>query len=580
VLFRVPFALSFLALLASASWPGTSLANRPLRDEALCTLPYSQFQPRIVADERGGAIVAWMDYRSYYRSENYAQRLRASGRVDPQWPVNGRSLANGIDSQDHAILAPDGSGGAIVAWELFLTGQRDNIIYVHHLMASGSLDPAWPTEGRALSAIANRQVQPAMASDGDGGAIIVWTDYRSEEADIYAQHVLASGTLDPSWPPDGRAICTARNSQLVPGVVMDDAGGAIIVWVDRRDEDEAGDLYAQHVLSTGVIDPAWPVDGRALCAARELQGPLVAVEDGAGGAIVAWTDTRSTPDGTYSDYYDIYAQHVLASGQLNPAWPEDGLAVCTAPHEQMSPAIVGDGTGGAFVAWLDARGWGADLYAQHLIPSGTDPAWPTDGLAICIGSGSRPAMVADGARGALLVWSDARSGAYDIYGQHIVPSGVDPSWTVDGLAMTTGPGNEIDISIDTDSHGRAVMAWRDDQNGSADIYAMQLHQALPVRPSPRHLANGLRIPAIKPGQPAASSIAFELTAPQLISITVFDVMGRAVRTIAERRELPAGSHAFAWDGADDSGTPLKQGVYLVRLSSQGRSVTRKHVVFH
>lgn len=206
-----------------------------------------------------------------------------------------------------------------------------------------------------------------IETDGEGGVIVAWMDYRSGSSDIYAQHVLASGVVDPAWPTDGTALCTAPVYEVLSCIVSDGAGGAIVTWVGG-----SYGVRAQHVLSSGVVDPAWPVDGRELLPG---EGTIVTVSDGAGGAYIAW----SGPIGggpVYSGYYDIHAQHVLASGDLNPAWPINGLAVCSAPRDQRFPAFVSDGTGGAFLTWGDDRPSGRGDYVQHLLPSGVDPAWP------------------------------------------------------------------------------------------------------------------------------------------------------------------------------------------------------------
>lgn len=44
-----------------------------------------------------------------------------------------------------------------------------------------------------ISAAADDQLIPHIVSDGSGGAIITWMDSRSGTADIYAQGVSASG---------------------------------------------------------------------------------------------------------------------------------------------------------------------------------------------------------------------------------------------------------------------------------------------------------------------------------------------------------------------------------------------------
>src|SRR5207344_1673422 len=98
-----------------------------------------------------------------------------------------------------------------------------------------------------------------------------WLDYRSglSTPDIYAQRVLASGVVDPAWPADGRAVCTANGEQQNPAIVPDGAGGAFVTWADLRDG--ISDIYAQRVLASGVVDPAWPADGLALCTASGPQ---------------------------------------------------------------------------------------------------------------------------------------------------------------------------------------------------------------------------------------------------------------------------------------------------------------------
>ena len=45
----------------------------------------------------------------------------------------------------------------------------------------------------------------------------------------------------------------------------------------------------------------------------------------------------------------------------------------------------------------------------------------------------------------------------------------------------------------------------------------------------------------------------------------FDLAGRRVRRLEERREIGAGGYSMAWDGRDDSGELVPPGVYAVRL---------------
>jgi len=393
----------------------------PEDGRALCTASGGQYSPVIVADGAGGAIVVWQDDRGGNSSDIYAQHVLASGVVDPTWPGNGRGLCTASDDQIYPTATTDGAGGAVATWRDY-RGGPDTDVYAQHVLASGVVDPAWPGGGRALCTADGNQSVPTIAPDGAGGAFVAWSDLRNgTHSDIYAQHVLASGAVDPAWPADGLILCAAGGNQSGPTIVADGSGGAIVTWFDYRNGIDS-DIYAQHVLASGAVDPAWPAGGRALCTAEGEQYSPIVVTDGAGAAIATWYDYRGGAEA------DIYAQHVLASGSVDPAWPGDGRSLCTAAGEQVSPSIVADGTGGAVVAWFDYRsGPSSDLHAQHVLASGaTDPAWPADGQALCTAAGDQysPALVVDGTGGVIVAWTDFRGGVYsDIYAHRVSIAG-------------------------------------------------------------------------------------------------------------------------------------------------------------
>ena len=64
-----------------------------------------------------------------------------------------------------------------------------------------------------------------------------------------------------------------------------------------------------------------------------------------------------------------------------------------------------------------------------------------------------------------------------------------------------------------------------------------------------------------------------------VEIAVFDLAGRRLRVL-ERGPRPAGRHRIGWDGRDDSGTLLRDGVYLVRMTAADRNWTRKLALAH
>ncbi|UCF05103.1 MAG: T9SS type A sorting domain-containing protein [bacterium] len=62
-----------------------------------------------------------------------------------------------------------------------------------------------------------------------------------------------------------------------------------------------------------------------------------------------------------------------------------------------------------------------------------------------------------------------------------------------------------------------------------------------------------------------------------VVLDVFDVAGRRVTTVL-RDFLPPGQYSVTWNGTDAVGRMLMSGVYFMRLTVEGRSLTRKMVL--
>jgi hypothetical protein len=62
---------------------------------------------------------------------------------------------------------------------------------------------------------------------------------------------------------------------------------------------------------------------------------------------------------------------------------------------------------------------------------------------------------------------------------------------------------------------------------------------------------------------SSTSLEFGLMVPTTVEIAVYDVSGRRIREV-ENGLRPAGIHAVAWDGRNDHGTPVVNGLYFIR----------------
>ncbi|MFX1574174.1 MAG: TolB family protein [Promethearchaeota archaeon] len=350
----------------------------------ICMESDVQKDPQICSDGAGGAIITWQDHRDG-NNDIYAQRINANG-VN-QWDPNGTAICTESGGQVSPQIVSDGANGAIITWQDSRSGNND--IYAQRINANGVNQ--WVPNGTEISTEIDGQVSPQIVSDGANGAIITWQDSRSGNNDIYAQKIDSNGNYQ--WVPNGTAICTEIGDQLFPQIINDGANGAIITWQDSRSGNN--DIYAQKIDSNGNYQ--WDV---AICTAIDGQKNPQICSDGANGAIITWQDNRGGNN-------DIYIQKVNSSGDIQ--WNLNGKAICAASNIQTKPRIVSDGVNGSIITWEDYRDLNGDIYAQKINSKGA-VQWVSNGRAICTENGDQlvPQIVSDGAEGAIITWDDNR----------------------------------------------------------------------------------------------------------------------------------------------------------------------------
>jgi hypothetical protein len=650
------FAASVLAILLSfiAAAHTAARADWTAGGVPLCPSAAIQTAPLIVSDGAGGSIIAW---RSFLNNESniYAQRIDAGG--NELWDSCGVPICTSPHDQTPFDMMPDGAGGAIILWEDYRYDSED--IFVQRIGASGTVLWAW--NGVAVCTATGRQFGPRLDSDGAGGAVMAWLDFRGGEyCDVYAQRVNAAGTVQ--WAANGAPVCTAVNDQLSLDIVSDGAGGAIIAWHDLRLNPNY-DIYAQRVDGSGTA--LWTSNGVAVCTAANVQKYPEMVSDGAGGAIVAWKDNRRGPD-------DLYAQRLNAAGTA--LWTVNGASLCTTGTVQRFHQIVSDGAGGAILAWPDSRNGSWDIYAQRVSASGA-ARWTANGVPICTAAGAQedPQIAADAAGATFIAWQDARAGEYDIYAQRLTSSGA-AQCTPNGFAVCTAPKEQSSPAIAADGTGGAIVAWQDYRDGinfnnyaastrfasvapaSIDFGTVYIGEhrdktltientgcsvlALDVGETCEHfqIITDELVPFLGPGQSSTVTIRFEPTCagshvceiatgpecssvncigvgtdhatgddtpnmpdatflaqnypnpfnpvteisfglkePANVSLRIYDAAGRLVRELAAGTH-PAGMHHAIWNGRDASGAAVSSGIYFYKLDAGAFSQTRKIVL--
>ncbi len=75
----------------------------------------------------------------------------------------------------------------------------------------------------------------------------------------------------------------------------------------------------------------------------------------------------------------------------------------------------------------------------------------------------------------------------------------------------------------------------------------------------------------------ATTIRYQIPSARSISLSIFDVRGRLIRTL-ESGMRASGPHTSLWNGRDDRGHAVASGVYYARLTGAGETLTRKIVM--
>ena len=69
-------------------------------------------------------------------------------------------------------------------------------------------------------------------------------------------------------------------------------------------------------------------------------------------------------------------------------------------------------------------------------------------------------------------------------------------------------------------------------------------------------------------------ISFDLSGDQVVSLTIYDMAGQAIRTLVDAQPMTAGNYKQLWDGRNDSGAKVGSGIYFYQLRA-GDFVAKK-----
>ena len=76
----------------------------------------------------------------------------------------------------------------------------------------------------------------------------------------------------------------------------------------------------------------------------------------------------------------------------------------------------------------------------------------------------------------------------------------------------------------------------------------------------------------------ATTITYGLAERAAVTLSIYDVSGRLVRTLVDEVQEPGRSYTVVWDGRNAFGRSVSSGIYFCRLKAGTRASTRKMVL--
>lgn len=514
------------------------------------------YGPRAAFLPGGGFVVTWYGYDISWNDDIYAQLFDSAGA-----PVGGNiDVRDGANSGNSPDVAASDSG-FVITWRDYRNGNWD--IYAQLFRANGDT-----VGGNFLvDDGSSGQYQPTISSTGSG-FVIAWNDYRNGDADIYAQLYKVNGdTVGGNFLVDD-----GGNYQYEPSVAMADSG-FVIAWYDYRSGN--ADIYAQlYNADGGAIGGNFIVndDGAGVC---EHYSPSVAMSPDGRNVVIAWEDYRNDPNHNVAQ---IVAQKYVDGLPVGGNVVVNGSTVSNRYFWGARRVACNDQR--ILFCWEDNRRMkGMDIYAKL-----TD--WDLQNIE------AEPPVIA---------WVDSLTDDYSApYGPYPVRAVVSDNQLLAEVQlvyrMDGGEPDTLDMAfVAADTFAAAIPAlalgaydtvaveyWVIAKDSSLNRAKSASYGFAAIEPTGVSgngaLAHRLYLMPASPN-PAKGSAEFRfgLAKAGRAGLEIYNVLGQKVKVLTDGY-LPAGNHTVKWNGCDESGRKVSSGIYVYRLSVEGKAFTKRLTV--
>ncbi|MEM8558754.1 MAG: T9SS type A sorting domain-containing protein, partial [Bacteroidota bacterium] len=522
----------------------------------------AQFSPDIGMDAEGSFVVAWTSGELSGAGQDidgiFARRFDM-GDGEGEFLVN----TSPQGTQQQVSTAMNAIGDAVVVWESVPQDGSSFGIFGQRY------DPEGLPEGSEFQIntyTAGPQSLPEVAVDGDGNFVVTWVSYGQDGSGsgIFGQRYRATGTPQG---PEFQINAYTVGDQTLPDVAMDATGDFVVTWASYGQVGSGSSIYAQRYHADG--NP----DGGEFLVNVDTRGfhlnPSVASDD-VGGFVVAWWSQGG------GSGVSVLARQYRSDGvpQGDPFEVHDNNA-----FNQILPAVSMRRGGDFVISWeRDNPGEpDLDVYARRFSSEGVPQGAEFQVNTYTTGVQGESSVSLDAEGGFVVVWeSEDQDGSdYGVFARSYTPDGT-PRGDEEQI-NTYIADRQRRPSVATDEDGNFMVAWESygQDDSFKSIFARRFESVAvdAEEKDPTSPASSVLLKAYP--NPTVSELELTYTLPRRVAaahVTVFDVLGRKLIE-QEEGARPAGSHntKLALRG-------LPSGVYVVRLSADGVTATRRITV--
>ena len=302
------------------------------------TLAY-QRHSAVAAVGSGAFVVVWESQQQDGSGYGLFGRMSVAGGPAPgEFRVNTYTILD----QKSAAVAATGPGTFVVVWKGEFQDGSSYGVFGQRLMSPGS-----PIGGefRVNTFTTGTQEEPAVAADGEGNFVVVWTsgDPPGTPHVVLGQRFNSGGsTVGSEFQIDSYTT----GGQWEPAVAAAAAGNFMVVWTTSRDWYTSGtDVFGQWFDSEGTPVGSEVRVNSYTTGAQE--NPDVAV-DASGNFVVVWhSSLQDAAGGVFGQRFDSAGAPVGGEFQINSY----------TTSQQEYPAVAAEASGNFVVVW---DSWGQD----------------------------------------------------------------------------------------------------------------------------------------------------------------------------------------------------------------------------